>query len=130
MRRKFLVAILALLPLVAVPSLSRAAEPSATEEWNQVTAAAKKEGEVVVYNAAIGADYYKAVIASFEKHYGIRVRTLDVRASEITERLRSLQDDLGIDGILAELNCGGLVPHRQVMTALQLLCQKVMPRFH
>jgi iron(III) transport system substrate-binding protein len=91
MRRKFLVAILALLPLVAVPALSRAAEPSAAEEWNQVTAAAKKEGEVVVYNAAIGADYYKAVTASFEKHYGIRVRTLDVRASEITERLRTEQ---------------------------------------
>jgi hypothetical protein len=41
-----------------------------------------------------------------------------------------LQDELGIDGILAELNCGGLVPHRQVMTGLQLLCQEVMPRFH
>src|SRR5271155_328765 len=49
---------------------------------------------------------------------------------EGTERLRGLQDELGIDGILAELNCGGLVPHRQVMTALQLLCQEVMPRFH
>jgi alkanesulfonate monooxygenase SsuD/methylene tetrahydromethanopterin reductase-like flavin-dependent oxidoreductase (luciferase family) len=50
--------------------------------------------------------------------------------AEVTERLRGLQDELGIDGILAELNCGGLVPHRQVMTALQLLCQEVMPRFH
>ena len=38
--------------------------------------------------------------------------------------------ELGIDGILAELNCGGLVPHQQVMTALQLLCQEVKPRFH
>jgi alkanesulfonate monooxygenase SsuD/methylene tetrahydromethanopterin reductase-like flavin-dependent oxidoreductase (luciferase family) len=45
-------------------------------------------------------------------------------------RLRALQDELGVDGILAELNCGGLIPHRQVMTALQLLCQEVMPRFH
>jgi alkanesulfonate monooxygenase SsuD/methylene tetrahydromethanopterin reductase-like flavin-dependent oxidoreductase (luciferase family) len=49
---------------------------------------------------------------------------------EVTERLRALQEELGIDGILAELNCGGLVPHRQVMTALELLCQEVMPRFH
>jgi len=49
---------------------------------------------------------------------------------ELTERLRSLQAELGIDGILAELNCGGLVPHQQVMTALQLLCQEVKPRFH
>ena len=48
----------------------------------------------------------------------------------VTQRLRSLQDELGIDGILAEINCGGLVPHSQVMTALRLLCEEVMPRFH
>ena len=49
---------------------------------------------------------------------------------EVTRTPAVLQDELGIDGILAELNCGGLIPHRQVMTALQLLCQEVMPRFH
>jgi len=48
----------------------------------------------------------------------------------LTERLHALQDELGIDGILAELNCGGLIAHRQVMTALRLLCEDVMPRFH
>jgi alkanesulfonate monooxygenase SsuD/methylene tetrahydromethanopterin reductase-like flavin-dependent oxidoreductase (luciferase family) len=48
----------------------------------------------------------------------------------VAQRLRSLQDELGIDGILAELNCGGLIPHEQVMTALRLLCEDVMPRFH
>jgi alkanesulfonate monooxygenase SsuD/methylene tetrahydromethanopterin reductase-like flavin-dependent oxidoreductase (luciferase family) len=48
----------------------------------------------------------------------------------VAARLHELQDELGIDGILAELNCGGLIPHRQVMTALRLLCEEVMPRFH
>jgi alkanesulfonate monooxygenase SsuD/methylene tetrahydromethanopterin reductase-like flavin-dependent oxidoreductase (luciferase family) len=48
----------------------------------------------------------------------------------VTDRLRMLQDEIGIDGILAELNCGGLIPHEQVMTALRLLCEEVMPRFH
>jgi alkanesulfonate monooxygenase SsuD/methylene tetrahydromethanopterin reductase-like flavin-dependent oxidoreductase (luciferase family) len=48
----------------------------------------------------------------------------------VTERLRMLQQEIGIDGILAELNCGGLIPHERVMTALQLLCEEVMPRFH
>ena len=47
----------------------------------------------------------------------------------VSDRLRALQAELGIDGILAELNCGGLIPHRRVMTALRLLCQEVMPRF-
>jgi alkanesulfonate monooxygenase SsuD/methylene tetrahydromethanopterin reductase-like flavin-dependent oxidoreductase (luciferase family) len=48
----------------------------------------------------------------------------------VARQLGALQDELGIDGILAELNCGGLIPHRQVMTALQLLCQEVMSQFH
>jgi alkanesulfonate monooxygenase SsuD/methylene tetrahydromethanopterin reductase-like flavin-dependent oxidoreductase (luciferase family) len=48
----------------------------------------------------------------------------------VTDRLGALQDELGIDGILAEINCGGLVSHGRVMTALHLLCEEVMPRFH
>jgi alkanesulfonate monooxygenase SsuD/methylene tetrahydromethanopterin reductase-like flavin-dependent oxidoreductase (luciferase family) len=48
----------------------------------------------------------------------------------VAARLRELEDELGIDGILAELNCGGLIPHGQVMTALELLCREVKPRFH
>lgn len=50
--------------------------------------------------------------------------------ASVGRRLRALQDELGIDGILAELNCGGLIPHRQVLNALRLLCQEIMPRFH
>jgi alkanesulfonate monooxygenase SsuD/methylene tetrahydromethanopterin reductase-like flavin-dependent oxidoreductase (luciferase family) len=48
----------------------------------------------------------------------------------VAARLRALEDELGIDGILAELNCGGLIPHARVMTALELLCREVKPQFH
>jgi alkanesulfonate monooxygenase SsuD/methylene tetrahydromethanopterin reductase-like flavin-dependent oxidoreductase (luciferase family) len=47
----------------------------------------------------------------------------------VAERLRALEADLGLDGILLELNCGGKVPHAQELEALRLLCQDVMPRF-
>ncbi len=47
----------------------------------------------------------------------------------VAARLRELQEELSLDGILAELNCGGLIPHRQVMDALRLLCTEVMPQF-
>jgi len=40
-----------------------------------------------------------------------------------------LQDKIGFDGILAELNCGGLIPHDRVMNALRLMCEEVKPRF-
>jgi alkanesulfonate monooxygenase SsuD/methylene tetrahydromethanopterin reductase-like flavin-dependent oxidoreductase (luciferase family) len=45
-------------------------------------------------------------------------------------RLREVQQEIGLDGILAELNCGGRIPRENVLTALRLLCQEVMPRFH
>ena len=48
----------------------------------------------------------------------------------VADRLMTLQQQLGLAGILAELNYGGLVPHERVMRSLQLLCEKVQPRLH
>ena len=45
-------------------------------------------------------------------------------------RLREVADEIGLDGILAELNCGGKIPQPQVLDALKLLCEEVKPRFH
>ena len=47
----------------------------------------------------------------------------------IAEKLSSLQKEIGLNGILAELNCGGLIPHQNVLTAMQLLCEDVKTRF-
>src|SRR6516225_7888151 len=49
---------------------------------------------------------------------------------QVTEKLQRLRQEIGLDGILAELNPGSLVPHARVMNALRLLCQDVIPRFH
>ena len=55
------------------------------------SSAAKKEGKVVVYNMALGAPYFKDVLKSFEAKYGIPVESLDLRASELAERIRTEQ---------------------------------------
>jgi len=47
----------------------------------------------------------------------------------VVDRLHALREELGLDGILAEMNPGSRIPHDQVMNALRLLCQEVMPRF-
>ena len=44
----------------------------------------------------------------------------------VAERLAALRQELGLDGVLMELNCGGRIPHANVMTALRLLCQEVI----
>ncbi|HXA24769.1 MAG TPA: LLM class flavin-dependent oxidoreductase [Acetobacteraceae bacterium] len=47
----------------------------------------------------------------------------------VTDRLLQLRDELGIDGILAELNFGSHIPPQMMMRSLQLLCEKVRPHF-
>jgi alkanesulfonate monooxygenase SsuD/methylene tetrahydromethanopterin reductase-like flavin-dependent oxidoreductase (luciferase family) len=46
----------------------------------------------------------------------------------VADRLLTLQQQLGLAGILAELNYGGLIPHERVMRSMQLLGEKVQPR--
>jgi alkanesulfonate monooxygenase SsuD/methylene tetrahydromethanopterin reductase-like flavin-dependent oxidoreductase (luciferase family) len=48
---------------------------------------------------------------------------------QVAEKLQRLRQEIGLDGILAELNPGSLIPHALVMNALHLLCREVMPRF-
>ena len=60
---------------------------------------------------------------------GLHNHALVGTPAQVAERLERLQQEIGLSGILAELNCGGLIPHRQVLTALQLLCTKVKPCF-
>jgi alkanesulfonate monooxygenase SsuD/methylene tetrahydromethanopterin reductase-like flavin-dependent oxidoreductase (luciferase family) len=45
----------------------------------------------------------------------------------LVERLGGLKDDLGLSGIAAELNPGGLLPWARELRSLQLLTQQVMP---
>jgi alkanesulfonate monooxygenase SsuD/methylene tetrahydromethanopterin reductase-like flavin-dependent oxidoreductase (luciferase family) len=59
----------------------------------------------------------------------VRTNALVGSPDAVAEKLRALQSDIGLSGILAELNCGGLIPHQQVIKAMQLLCEAVKPRF-
>ena len=47
----------------------------------------------------------------------------------VARRLQDLVDKLGLNGVLAELNCGGTIPGDKVMRSLQLMCQEVAPHF-
>jgi len=50
-------------------------------------------------------------------------------AAGLTERLARLRDDLGLDGIIAELNPGGLLAMDQMRRTLRILAHEVIPAF-
>jgi len=86
MRLRFLNAIGLLLLAAAVVTAPAAAQ---SEDWNKVVAAAKKEGRVVYYGTST--DLTKKLASLFEKKYGIQVDTLNLRPTELRERVRSEQ---------------------------------------
>ena len=77
--------------VACVAGMVMPAHAQAQEPWDAVVDAAKKEGKVVVYDMALGAPYFIAVLKSFEAKYGIPVESLDLRASELSERIRTEQ---------------------------------------
>jgi hypothetical protein len=49
--------------------------------------------------------------------------------ASVVQRLQDLTGKLGLNGVLAELNCGGLLDNEKVMRSLQLMCEEVAPCF-
>jgi alkanesulfonate monooxygenase SsuD/methylene tetrahydromethanopterin reductase-like flavin-dependent oxidoreductase (luciferase family) len=47
----------------------------------------------------------------------------------LVDRLTQLQEELGLDGVVAELDAGGLIPVERVQRSLRLLTHEVMPAF-
>lgn len=60
-------------------------------EWDDVIAAAKREGEVTVYTAYLSPNTNDPIARAFDKKYGIKINYLAARGTEIQERLRTEQ---------------------------------------
>src|SRR4051812_9744535 len=80
--------------LLAAAALSVALTAPASAqnaEWDKVVEAAKKEGKVSLYTSTLGAPFHLDIIKAFQAKYGITIELLDVRASELDERIRTEQ---------------------------------------
>jgi iron(III) transport system substrate-binding protein len=71
----------------AVTLIATTAPAQTVPDWDAVIAAAKREGQVVVYSTYMSPKTHQAVGDAFEKKYGIRVELLQGRG-EIRERAR------------------------------------------
>ncbi len=50
-------------------------------------------------------------------------------AESLVDRFTQLKEELGLDGVVAELNAGGLIPEERVLRSLRIVTEKVMPAF-
>ena len=127
MPRNHLTACLAV--AIAVAILASVPARAQEQDWPKVIDAAKKEGTLLVYHAQLGAAHWKKVIDGFQAKYGIKVQELDVRASELTERIRVEQTsgrflaDLEFHGdasIVEQRTAGFVAPHGGVPNVAKL----------
>ena len=110
--------------LVVTPNISP--EESA---WNEVVAAAKKEGVVTAYSYSWRGDSGVAISRAFQSKFGIKVEIITGRGSEFTERLKTEQRIGGMIGDLYEgasthavnLKKGGLTANIKGLPALKEL---------
>jgi alkanesulfonate monooxygenase SsuD/methylene tetrahydromethanopterin reductase-like flavin-dependent oxidoreductase (luciferase family) len=85
-------------------------------------------GRAGVAEAAVRAKQAE-VLASISFEEAARGMVLIGTPAEVARRLAEAHAELQFDGVLAELDCGGRIPHAQVMQALRLLCEEVKPQF-
>ncbi len=80
------------LTLIAMGALADAIHPASAQapaDWDKTVAAAKAEGAVNFYTGLPGNPTTKKITEGFEKKYGIRVNVLELRATELRERIRA-----------------------------------------
>jgi alkanesulfonate monooxygenase SsuD/methylene tetrahydromethanopterin reductase-like flavin-dependent oxidoreductase (luciferase family) len=68
-------------------------------------------------------------LQSIDYDEALRNKIIVGTPDQVEERLNGLRAELGLNGILAEMNCGGQIPRERMLTSLQLLCEDVIPRF-
>ena len=120
-------------PLYVAETYERArSEPESSimhffrEQAARLRASANRAGT----SASEGRAERAAMLDTLTYDDAIRGKIIIGTPDRVADQLHGLQETLGLDGILAELNTGGRIPHDCVVRALQLLCQEVMPRFH
>ena len=75
--------------LGAVAALTAPATAQPNPDWDKVVAAAKAEGSVTFYTGLPGNPTTKKIGEAFEKKYGVRMDVLEMRATELRERIRT-----------------------------------------
>jgi alkanesulfonate monooxygenase SsuD/methylene tetrahydromethanopterin reductase-like flavin-dependent oxidoreductase (luciferase family) len=91
----------------------------------RIEASAVMEGARAIENRAERG----ARLQSIDYEEVLRSKIVAGTPAQVTDRLGQLKEELGLAGILAELNCGMRIPHPQVVNSLNMMCEEVRPKF-
>lgn len=121
-----------------IPLYAGATEQEAIEApYESITYYFKRQSNLVAQDAArrvgiAGAAQRQSAaerLASLSYEQVLTTKVAFGSAAGLTDRLQQLQAEMSLDGIVAEMNAGGLIPAEQVMQSLNILTHQVMPAF-
>jgi alkanesulfonate monooxygenase SsuD/methylene tetrahydromethanopterin reductase-like flavin-dependent oxidoreductase (luciferase family) len=121
-----------------VPLYAGASEKAAVEEpYESITYYFTRQSRLVAQDAAQravreGHEDQPSIadrLAGLTYEQILQTKVVFGSAAELVDRLKQLEEELGLDGIVAEMNAEGLIPAGQVMQSLKILSHDVMPAF-
>jgi len=116
---------------VAETEASARADPEASIMQFYRTLGLKLEGTAT--RPGVRADEQRAergqALQTVSYEDALRDKVIVGTPESVVRRLQDLTGKLGLNGVLAELNCGGLLDNEKVMRSLQLMCEEVAPCF-
>ena len=68
-------------------------------------------------------------LASISYEDVLRNKVMHGTPDEVVERIHGYKEQLGISGLVLEVNYGGQIPNDLVLGSIRLLTEKVMPEF-
>jgi alkanesulfonate monooxygenase SsuD/methylene tetrahydromethanopterin reductase-like flavin-dependent oxidoreductase (luciferase family) len=120
------------IPVYAAPTDEQAAD----EAFDSISSYFGRMGNL--YREASGSAGINATELSDNRAERLAVMTyqemLDTKVAfgstgYLIEKFHQLKETLGLDGVVAELNPGGLIPSENVLNSLKLITHHVMPKF-
>ena len=121
---------------MALAGVCGAARAQSSAEWDQVIAAAKKEGKLTLYSGAPGRPEHREIGKLFEQKYGIPVDVLDGAGSEIQARIQSEESSGRVIGDVSHIGgttqvlmqgFGQLAPHGDLPNEKKLVIEPKVP---
>ena len=120
-----------------IPVYAGETEESAIEEpWDSISAYFSRMG--ALYRESAGQTGIEATelrqgraeaLAAMSYEQMLETKVAFGTGESLIDRFSKMKEELGLDGVVAELNAGGLIPEDRVARSLRVLTEQVMPAF-
>jgi len=114
------------LPLYVAETEEKArAEPEASM-WHEIRYGARQLSASAA-SAEVAERLQRVANSSYDDL--LKQRVLFGTPEAVVDRLQQYQEELGVTGVVAEVNYGGQIPYDRVVNSIRLLTDKVVPKF-